>query len=95
MTTHYAVYILASRRNGTLYTGVTNNLPRRVWEHKNDVTDGFTKKYKIHMLVYYEMYQNVIAAITREKEIKNYKRSWKIQLIEQGNPIWEDLYFSL
>lgn len=95
MTTLTAVYILASRRNGTLYVGVTNNLIRRVWEHKQNMKDGFTKKYGIHTLVYYELYADIPHAIAREKEIKKWKRRWKLQLIEKNNPAWKDLYFAL
>lgn len=90
-----AVYILASRRNGTLYVGVTNNLIRRVWEHKQNLTDGFTKKYTVHTLVYYELFSDILHAIAREKEIKKWKRRWKLQLIEKNNPDWKDLYFTL
>lgn len=90
-----AVYILASRRNGTLYVGVTNNLIRRVWEHKQNLTDGFTKKYTVHTLVYYELYSDILHAIAREKEIKKWKRRWKLQLIEKNNPDWKDLYLTL
>ena len=90
-----AVYILASRRNGTLYVGVTNNLIRRVWEHKQNLTDGFTKKYTVHTLVYYELYSDILHAIAREKEIKKWRRRWKLQLIEKNNPDWKDLYFTL
>lgn len=90
-----AVYILASRRNGTLYVGVTNNLIRRDWEHKQNLTDGFTKKYTVHTLVYYELYSDILHAIAREKEIKKWKRRWKLQLIEKNNPDWKDLYFTL
>ncbi len=90
-----AVYILASRRDGTLYVGVTNNLIRRVWEHKQNLTDGFTKKYTVHTLVYYELYSDILHAIAREKEIKKWKRRWKLQLIEKNNPDWKDLYFTL
>lgn len=90
-----AVYILASRRNGTSYVGVTNNLIRRVWEHKQNLTDGFTKKYTVHTLVYYELYSDILHAIAREKEIKKWKRRWKLQLIEKNNPDWKDLYFTL
>lgn len=90
-----AVYILASRRNGTLYVGVTNNLIRRVWEHKQNLTNGFTKKYTVHTLVYYELYSDILHAIAREKEIKKWKRRWKLQLIEKNNPDWKDLYFTL
>ena len=86
------VYILASKRNGTLYVGVTTDLVKRVYEHKNDLVDGFTKKYHVHMLVHFEMHSHITAAITREKQIKNWNRSWKIELIEKANPQWRDLY---
>jgi len=88
----YYVYILASQRNGTLYVGVTNNLIRRVWEHKNDQVDGFTKKYGVHQLVWYELADTPLAAITREKQLKNWNRAWKLRLIEEKNPEWKDLY---
>ena len=88
----YYVYILASKRNGTLYIGVTNNLPKRVDQHKNDLVDGFTKKYKVHSLVYYEIYGNIDDAILREKRLKKWKREWKLKLIEEFNPDWKDLY---
>jgi len=88
----YYVYILASKKNGTLYIGVTNNLLKRVYEHKNDLMGGFTQKYHIHNLVYYEVYSDIIDAITREKRIKKWKRQWKIELIEKSNPQWMDLY---
>ncbi len=91
----YAVYILASKRNGTLYTGVTNNLLRRIWEHKNNIVEGFTKKYNVHLLVHYELFTDIRLALAREKEIKQWTRAWKIQLIEKDNPLWKDLYFSL
>jgi putative endonuclease len=93
MVKYYYVYILASKRNGTLYIGLTSNLSRRVYEHKNDIIEGFTKKYNIHMLVYYEKYQEVSQAILREKRLKRWKREWKLNLIEKQNPDWEDLYF--
>ena len=89
------VYILASRRNGTLYVGVTNNLVRRVSEHKSDAADGFTKKYKVHALVFAEVHETMEAAITREKQIKEWKRSWKIELIRNANPDWRDFYDDL
>ena len=92
---NYYVYILASKRNGTLYIGVTNNLIRRVWEHRNDVVDGFTKKYGVHRLVYYEQTDSVEAAIQREKRLKKWNRAWKIELIEGVNPDWHDLYEEL
>jgi len=87
-----AVYILASKRNGTLYTGVTSDLVRRVWEHKNDVNDGFTKQYQVHTLVYYELHNEVSSAIAREKQLKRWNRAWKIRLIEEKNPQWADLW---
>lgn len=88
----YYVYILASKKNGTLHIGVTNNLPKRVYEHKNNLIEGFTRKYNVHNLVYYESYSDIHAAITREKAIKKWKRAWKIELIEKSNPLWKDLY---
>jgi len=88
----YYVYILANKRNGTLYTGVTGNLIRRVYEHKNDLVEGFTSKYGIHMLVYYESCDSTEAAIQREKNLKFWHRKWKIRLIEEMNPDWKDLY---
>lgn len=91
----YYVYILASKRNGTLYIGITDNLVRRVYEHKNDLLEGFTKKYKVHDLVYYEQYQDVNEAILKEKQIKKWKRYWKIKLINKFNPEWKDLYSSI
>ena len=94
MKTYY-VYILASKRNGTLYIGVTNDLIRRVYEHKNDLIKGFTKKYKVHRLVYYEPYDDTHSAIQREKRIKKWMRKWKIELIETMNPDWRDLYEEL
>ena len=87
----YYVYILASKRNGTLYIGMTNNLVRRVWEHKNDVVEGFTKKYGVHQLVWYEVADTPQAAITREKQLKKWNRAWKLKLIEAGNSDWKDL----
>ncbi len=94
MRTYY-VYILASKRNGTLYTGVTNNLIKRIYEHKSDLIEGFTKKYRVHMLVYYEEKNDVSVAIEREKNIKKWNRQWKIELIEKSNPSWKDLYSEL
>jgi len=87
-----AVYILASKRNGTLYIGVTSDLQKRSWEHKNDLLDGFTKKYGVHQLVYYELHDNVVSAITREKQLKKWNRAWKLELIERGNPDWNDIW---
>jgi len=91
----YHVYILASKRNGTLYIGVTNDIIRRVYEHKNDLINGFTKKYKVHMLVYYEHANDIYSAIQREKSLKKWERKWKIELIETMNPDWHDLYEEL
>jgi putative endonuclease len=91
----YAVYILASERNGTLYLGVSSYLIGRIWQHKNDQTDGFTKKYGVKTLVWFEVHEDVNAAITREKQIKKWKRDWKIELIEKENPYWNDLYLML
>jgi putative endonuclease len=87
-----AVYILASKRNGTLYIGVTSNLQKRAWEHKNDLVKGFTKKYGVHRLVYFELYEDMISAIRREKQMKKWNRAWKLQLIERQNPRWNDLW---
>lgn len=89
------VYILASDRNGTLYVGVTSNLIKRVWEHKNDLVPGFTKRYSVHDLVWYEMHDSMESAIAREKTIKEWKRQWKLELIERENPEWKDLYSGL
>ena len=87
-----AVYILASKRNGTLYIGVTSNLPKRAWEHREGFGDGFTKKYNVHRLVYYELFEDMQNAITREKRLKKWRRAWKIRLIEEKNPDWHDLW---
>ncbi|MBI5875595.1 MAG: GIY-YIG nuclease family protein [Deltaproteobacteria bacterium] len=89
------VYILASKKNGTLYAGITSNLIKRVWEHKNDQANGFTKKYGVHMLVWYEAHETMMSAIAREKAIKEWKRAWKLELIESMNPDWKDLYQNL
>jgi putative endonuclease len=89
------VYILASQRNGTLYTGVTSELIKRVWEHKNDLIEGFTNKYGVHRLVYFEQHEEMNSAITREKQIKKWNRAWKLRLIEELNPDWKDLYETL
>ncbi len=88
----YYVYILASKRNGTLYVGVSDDLVRRVYEHKHDLAQGFTQKYGVHMLVYFEECQNIESAINREKQLKVWHRRWKLRLIEEGNPLWKDLY---
>jgi len=92
MAKTFHVYILASGRNGTLYIGVTNNLVRRVWEHREGLTDGFTKTYGVKMLVYYEQFENIWAAIHREKQLKNWKREWKMNLIQVTNVEWIDLW---
>ena len=91
MTVSY-VYIMASQRNGTLYVGATSDLIKRVWEHKNKLIPGFTAQYNVHMLVYYEMHQTIMEAARRERRFKNWCRQWKLNLIEQGNPTWCDLY---
>ncbi|WP_299084212.1 GIY-YIG nuclease family protein [uncultured Paraglaciecola sp.] len=87
-----AVYILASKRNGTLYIGVTNDLIKRVWEHKNDAVEGFSRKYKVHLLVHFEQFEDIYQAISREKQLKKWNRDWKVALIEKQNPYWHDLY---
>jgi putative endonuclease len=92
MDKQFYVYILASKRNGTLYTGVTSNLVQRVWQHKHNVVKGFTKKYNVKILVYFEVHPDAESAIIREKQIKKWRRSWKLQLIEKKNPDWKDLY---
>lgn len=89
------IYILANKRNGTLYIGVTSNLIKRIWEHKNNVMEGFSSKYACHTLVYYELLGTMEHAINREKQIKKWNRSWKLELIETMNPEWKDLYESL
>jgi putative endonuclease len=91
----YYVYILANRMHGTLYVGVTNDLVGRIFVHKSDNVEGFTKTYSVHRLVYFEVHQDVKEAITREKQIKKWNRAWKIQLIEKTNPHWDDLYPSI
>jgi len=87
-----AVYVLANKRNGTLYIGVTSDLRKRVWEHRNDMVDGFTKRYGIHRLVYYELHADMASAIGREKQMKKWNRAWKLELIERQNPHWQDLW---
>jgi putative endonuclease len=87
-----AVYILASRRNGTLYIGVTSDLVKRVWEHRNANVKGFTAKYGVYLLVYFEMHDDMRNAITREKQLKKWNRAWKLALIERSNPEWKDLW---
>ena len=86
------IYILASSRRGTLYIGVTSDLVKRVYEHKQDLVEGFTKRYRVHMLVYYEFFEDMSGAIAREKQLKKWHRAWKIELIERMNPEWRDLY---
>jgi putative endonuclease len=88
----YFVYILASGRNGTLYIGVTNDLVRRVYEHKADLVPGFTRRYSVHTLVYFEETGAIEAAISREKQMKKWNRAWKLAVIEKSNPMWRDLY---
>jgi putative endonuclease len=89
------VYMMASERNGTLYIGVTSDLVGRVWQHKNNVVESFTEKYAVHVLVWYEPHENMESAITREKALKKWNRIWKLRLIEQFNPNWQDLYEQL
>jgi putative endonuclease len=91
----YYTYLLASQRNGTLYCGVTSDLIKRVWEHKEGLADGFTKKYGVKMLVWFEIHEDVNEAIIREKQIKEWQRKWKLELIEKTNPHWRDLYEDL
>jgi putative endonuclease len=88
----FYVYILCSKRNGTLYTGVTSNLIKRVYQHKNDLVEGFTRRYKVHRLVWYETHESWESAIKREKQIKKWKRAWNLIIIEKSNPSWDDLY---
>ncbi|MCK4950531.1 MAG: GIY-YIG nuclease family protein [Gammaproteobacteria bacterium] len=89
------VYMLTSKRNGTIYTGVTSNLLKRIWEHKNHTVEGFTKKYGVNILVWYEIHETMESAICKEKAIKNWKRAWKIKTIEKINPQWRDMYNDL
>jgi putative endonuclease len=88
----YYVYILASKKNGTLYIGVTSDLVKRIYEHKNNLVEGFSKEYNVHSLVYYELHQEIEKAILREKQMKKWNRKWKMRLIEEKNPEWKDLY---
>ena len=88
----YYVYLLASDRNGTLYIGVSANLVQRIWQHKNDLAEGFTKTHGVHTLVWYEQHETMMSAIAREKTIKGWLRNWKLALIEAENPQWRDLY---
>ncbi len=89
------MYIVASKRNGTLYTGVTSNLPGRIWQHRNGTFGGFSKRYGCKHLVWFEAHETMEAAITREKQIKEWQRAWKLRLVEEANPDWDDLYESL
>ena len=89
------VYILTNKPLGTIYTGVTSNLPQRIWQHKNKVTKGFTEKYNLNNLVWYEVHDEMMSAIQREKSLKAWKREWKIRIIEEMNPLWRDLYDDL
>jgi putative endonuclease len=89
------VYILASARNGTLYVGVTSDLIKRIWQHKNEFVDGFTKQYKTHLLVWFEQHEEMTSAIARKKALKKWRRDWKLKLIEAMNPDWRDLYADL
>ncbi len=95
MDKQYFVYILASKKNGTLYIGVTSDLIKRVYEHKENALEGFTKKHNVHQLVYFESTDNVESAIKREKQLKKWDRAWKMELIEKDNPEWRDLYQDL
>jgi putative endonuclease len=90
-----AVYILANHRHGTLYVGVTSSLPHRIWQHRSGAIEGFSKRFGLKMLVWYELHQAITSAIQREKQIKAWKRDWKIKLIECANPMWQDLYENL
>jgi putative endonuclease len=90
-----AVYIMASKKNGTLYAGVTSNLVKRIWEHKNNMVEGFTKRYGVHQLVWYELHASMESALAREKRLKDWKRAWKFELIEKNNPDCQDLYSTI
>lgn len=94
-TKTYFVYIMASQRNGTLYIGVTNDVMRRAWEHKEGNVEGFTKRYGVKTLVYYDTFEDIDEAIIREKQLKKWNRAWKLRLIEEKNPDWHDLYEDL
>ena len=91
----YYVYLMANRKHGTLYVGVTNDLVRRGYQHRANAVQGFTSRYDVHPLVWFEIYDDPLTAITREKEIKKWRRDWKVNLIEQTNPEWADLYESI
>lgn len=95
MNKEYFIYILSSKRNGTLYIGVTSDLVKRVWQHKNKLVDGFSSKYGTSRLIYYEKTDDIKSAILREKQLKVWKREWKLRIIEEMNPNWEDLYHTI
>jgi putative endonuclease len=95
MSEQFYVYILASRKHGTLYVGITRDLIRRAWQHKQKVVRGFTERYGVHKLVYFEIFEDPVSAIAREKQLKKWKREWKLQLIEKSNPAWADLSLTL
>jgi putative endonuclease len=88
----FCVYMLANRRNGTLYAGVTSNLVQRAWQHREGVVNGFSREHEAKLLVWYEQHETAYEAITRERQIKKWNRAWKIEMIEAGNPYWRDLY---
>lgn len=92
MKTNYYVYIITNKPNGTLYIGVTSNLPKRIWEHKNKLFKGFSKKYNLTKLVWYEVFDSIESAIIKEKQMKEWKREWKINRVLELNPDWQDLY---
>ncbi|XOV77759.1 MAG: GIY-YIG nuclease family protein [Aestuariibacter sp.] len=95
MEKEFYIYIVANKRNGTLYIGVTSNLIKRIYEHRTNAVQGFTRKYSVHRLVYFEKHESSISAINREKRLKFWKRKWKLALIEKFNPDWRDLYFDI
>lgn len=95
MTIQPAIYVLASKKNGTLYIGVTSNLVQRIWQHRNRQCSGFTKRYNIRRLVYFELYEDMVTAIMREKQLKKWNRAWKLKLIEKQNPKWIDLWHQI
>ena len=95
MQKYFYVYIITNKRNGTLYIGVTSNIVKRIYEHKNNLANGFSKKHKLHTLIYYEQYLDALSAIAREKQLKKWKRLWKLKLIDRTNPKWRDLYHDI
>jgi len=95
MTRQPAVYVLTNKRNGALYTGVTSDLVRRIWEHRHHLVEGFTSQYNVHKLIYFELHDDITQAIIREKQIKKWRRAWKLRMIEAMNPDWKDLYDSI